>query len=86
MADQLHFALDEPPEGIAIEDVSSAEDGLTIRLRADAEKVKPGLKGNLILDLLIDRPNAGKAKAAPGTVQVRLGALPAIPFEVVGGQ
>jgi hypothetical protein len=80
---KILLELNGAPEGIAIEDVSRAGDSLTLRLSTDAAKIKPGLKGNLIVDAFMERPpNAdGKPKALN---RVPMGALPAIPFEVVG--
>jgi hypothetical protein len=53
---------------------------MVLVLHADA-KVKPGLKGNLILDAFVDRivtPQNGK----PTKRRNLLGTLPAVPFEV----
>ncbi len=73
VASQLRLALNEPPEGISIEGVSLLRDGLSILLRAEPGKVKPGLKGNLIVESFLERPNARRQPQ---------GTLPAIPFEV----
>jgi hypothetical protein len=78
----LKLVLNEPPEGIEIEGVSEARDGLSITLRADAGKVKPGMKGNLIVDAFIDRGGAVPKKAA-AVKRFQIGTLPAIPFEIV---
>jgi hypothetical protein len=83
MANQVHLELKEPPDGLAIEEVTTANDGVTtIQVRTDAEKIKLGSKGNLIVEAFAERPNAGKAKAA-ARQQISLGTLPAIPFEIV---
>jgi hypothetical protein len=77
-AGQMEFALNGPPEGIALERVTPLPGGVEILLRAEAGKVKPGLKGNLILDAFFV-PAAG----APGRPRRQaLGVLPAVPFEV----
>ena len=79
----VHFVLNEPPEGIAIKNVSSNSEGVFITLLADGGKVKPGLKGNLIVDAFMERDvNSGAGKKAQTRKQA-LGTLPAIPFEVV---
>lgn len=83
-ASRVHFELNGPPEGIAIERLAPDPDGLAIVLRADAGKVKPGLKGNLIVEAFtegVPNPQASQQKAAPR--RVRLGTLPAVPFEIV---
>jgi hypothetical protein len=75
----VKMALDDPPEGISIQSVTLAGDGVSVLLRAQADKAKPGLKGNLILQAF--------REAAPAGAQARrrqpLGTLPAIPFEVM---
>ena len=76
----VHLALNEPPEGMEIENVTPIKDGFSIQFRADAKKIKPGVKGNLIVDAYLERAGT------PGTLNKRrqaLGTLPAIPFEVV---
>ena len=80
IADQVLLALNAPPEGVSIESVTPTRDGVTVVLHADA-KIKPGIRGNLILDAFIERP----APAAGPTAKRRqlLGTLPAIPFEIV---
>jgi len=83
-ANQVQLALNEPPEGIAIQEVSPVRDGLSILLRADAGKVKPGLKGNLIVEAFMERiVNAGDANKQAVRRRQPLGMLPAIPFEIV---
>jgi hypothetical protein len=79
---QVQLALNEPPEGIFIQQVIPARDGLAILLRTDASKVKPGLQGNLIVDAF-SGGSAGRSGPQTNTRRVPLGTLPAIPFEVV---
>ncbi|MBM4017047.1 MAG: hypothetical protein FJ288_01760 [Planctomycetes bacterium] len=81
---RLEFELSEPPDGIAIQ--KAAPDGaLTqIVLESDAAKVKPGLKGNLIVNAFALRsqaPPPGKTQANQRRMLV--GTLPAMPFEIV---
>ena len=47
---QVKFTLNQPPEGITIQEVSDGRDGVAIVFRAEPGKAKPGLKGNLIVD------------------------------------
>jgi hypothetical protein len=83
-ADRIHLELSEPPEGITLKTVSPSGDGTEIVLQSDAAKVKPGLKGNLIVNAFADRPGVpGKGKAPGNPRRAPLGTLPAIPFEVV---
>jgi hypothetical protein len=84
LAEAVQFALSEPPEGIAIQNVSRAGNRAAITLRADAGKVKPGLQGNLIIDAVMERtvePKNGQPRA--NKQRVPLGTLPAIPFEIM---
>ncbi len=85
-AKQVQLELSEPPEGIAIEKVSPDQAGLVILLTADAAKVKPGLKGNLIVNTFMEytpKPKDGKPRPKR---RVPTGTLPAIPFEIVAAR
>ena len=84
MAGQLRLELSDPPEGIAIKTASSSAEGTEIVLESDAAKVKPGLKGNLIV-VASGRRTGPAAKVKPAAAQriVPLATLPAIPFEIV---
>ena len=82
--DQVHLELDEPPEGITIEKESPTRQGTEIVVKCDAAKIKPGLKGNLIVNAFAVR----SAETSPENTRPRgrptpLGMLPAIPFEIV---
>jgi hypothetical protein len=82
--DKVQFELSEPPDGITVRDASSGQTGAEITLQSDAAKVKPGLKGNLIVNVVGERtPAPGKAKAKVNRQRVPLATLPAIPFEIV---
>ena len=85
IAERAQFELSNPPEGITIQSVSPVRDGVEIVLQTDATKVKPGLKGNLIINGYVPRPaetNAAKPKGNNNQRQP-LGTLPAIPFEII---
>jgi Bacterial pre-peptidase C-terminal domain len=82
--DKVQLTLHDAPAGISVETISLAQDSATVLLRADAEKLKPGLKGNLIIDASVERtvnPKNGKSTAQKKLAP--LGSLPAIPYEVV---
>jgi hypothetical protein len=79
---ELKFALSDPPEGIAIQEVVQARDGLSLVLTAEKGKVKAGLQGNLIVDAYFERSSDGKQRN--NRRRQSLGTLPAIPFEVTG--
>jgi hypothetical protein len=83
MVKQVQLTLNEPPEGIAVEKVSHEWGAAIIQLRMDAVKVKPGLKGNLIVDAFMERAVMGPGGKPRGNKRrIPLGTLPAIPFEV----
>ena len=78
------LALSEPPDGITIQQTRATRDGAEIVLQSDAAKVKPGLKGNLIVTVSARGPAAGAKKSKPGNPRaLPAAALPAIPFEIV---
>lgn len=80
----MTFDLDDPPEGVSIAKVDWVEQRVTIHLKADAEKAKTGLKGNLIVNVLAEGGGAGGKEGKPaGGRRISLGVLPAIPFEIV---
>jgi len=83
---QIRFELDNPPEGIEIEKAAPAAGGAILTFRADAEKAKPGLKGNLIVNAFWHRPAPTTRTTQPQRPvrPVSLGVLPAMPFEIVG--
>jgi hypothetical protein len=83
-AGQIQLELSEPPEGIVIKSASPIREGTEIVLQGDANKVKPGLQGNLIVNAYAERPEPSKdAKAQPNKRRVPVGTLPALPFEIV---
>ncbi len=81
----FQLELNEPPDGITIASVSAEGTEAEILLHSDAAKLKPGVKGNLIVNVMVKRaqakPAGGKARASQP--RVALGTLPAIPFEIV---
>jgi len=82
---KVQYELNDPPEGITIDEVSPVPGGAEIVLRCDRAKAKPGLQGNLIIDISGERtPPAANGRPAAATRQrVSLGTLPAVPFEIV---
>lgn len=83
MGGTFDFTLSNPPDGIAIERVERGPETAVLVLSADAEKAKPGVKGNLIVDVSIERtlrPQDGRPEVKR---RFPVGILPAIAFEVV---
>jgi hypothetical protein len=82
--EKVRFELSEPPEGITVQNASSDQRGTDLVLQSDAVKTKPGLRGNLIVQVSGQRASgAGAGKAKANQQRIPLGVLPAIPFEVV---
>jgi hypothetical protein len=79
---QIKLALNDPPAGISIASVTPQGGGVSVVLRAQTGKAKPGLKGNLIVDAFADRPVNADNPGGPRRRQF-VSTLPAIPFEVV---
>ncbi len=80
----VHFELSQPPEGIALVESAPLREGFELALSCDTEKVKAGLKGNLIVNILAERtPPSTPGRPQPNRQRVPLGTLPAIPFEIV---
>ena len=86
-APKVQYELSEPPEGIALRNASPVRDGTELVLQCDAAKAKPGLKGNLIVNISAERvAPAANAKQQPNRQRISLGTLPAVPFEIVARQ
>ena len=75
--------LNDPPDGISVGDISPTADGAAISFKADAAKVKPGLKGNLIIEAFMEKTPSPVDGKTPTKSRWSIGFLPAIPFEVV---
>jgi len=84
-ADRFRLELKDPPEGIVLGKISPVSEGAEFELHSDAAKAKPGLKGNLIVNIMPGQAviAAQKNKTQAGQMRPPVGALPAIPFEVV---
>jgi len=80
---KLQLELSEPPDGITIKNVTTGRDGTEIVLATESDKVKPGLKGNLIVNAYLSSPGAKKGPKGASQARVPISTLPAIPFEVV---
>jgi hypothetical protein len=76
----ISLELSEPPDGISIKNVSSGRDGSEIVLASEADKIKPGVRGNLIVSAYL---NVKAAKGKSNQPRIPVTTLPAIPFEIV---
>lgn len=82
--EKMDFELSNPPEGLALEDISMTPAGAEFTLTADSSRAKPGLRGNLIITVSGERvPAANQLTPAARRPRVVMGSLPALAFEVV---
>jgi hypothetical protein len=82
--DDVQVELNNPPDGITILRTARGPGGLVMLFSADAEMTKPGTRGNLLLNVFVERTVPGQG-GRPGTKRkVPIGTFPAIPFEVGG--
>ena len=83
-AGKILFELNEAPEGITIQSSSPLRPETTLVLHADADLVPPGWKGNLIVDVFLERAVKGKDGKNTGRKRrVPLGTMPAIRLATV---
>ncbi len=81
---KIAYELFDAPEGLALRNVAAGQGHLTITLEADAAKLKPGLAGNLIIRAFAEHSPETRGSETPANKRrVPLGALPAVPFELV---
>ena len=81
---RILLTLDNPPAGVTIAEQSLTGKNPSITLAADAEKTKPGLGGNLIVNVFVER-TVPASKGSKKMVKRRwqAGVLPAVPFDIV---
>jgi len=77
-SDKFQVLLNEPPEGITLKKATFQKGGAVLELHADAEKVKAGLRTNVIAEVYPSSGSSGKPSRFP------LGTFPAIPIEITG--
>ncbi|MBA4149620.1 MAG: hypothetical protein H0X66_16030 [Verrucomicrobia bacterium] len=79
----LSLELNDPPDGLTIEDISFDRNGAEIVLRSDADTAKP-VEGNLIMGVFLKKTDDSKTNSSRGNKRLApLGILPAIPFAIV---
>jgi hypothetical protein len=74
---KIELVLNDPPEGITLKKAVMNPQGAILVIHADGEKVRPGLRANLIVEAYPEGTPRGGGARSP------LGTLPAIPFEVL---
>ncbi len=80
--EQLKVDLMDPPEGVAVKEVTADSGQVSIVLVADAKAATAGLQGNLIVEVYTERERKAKDGRELPKQRVSLGRLPAIPFEI----
>jgi len=81
---EMQLQLDEPPEGVSLQDVRVVPEGLAFRLKADKDTMQSGFADNLIVEAFREfTPKQQKGKPAPQKRRVSMGVFPAIPIEIV---
>ncbi|MCY2926455.1 MAG: hypothetical protein NT031_13640, partial [Planctomycetota bacterium] len=79
----IHLELADPPEGISIADVLAAPNNTCeILFWADPQKTKPGLTGNLIVNILLERSVGASPSRPASSRRLPVGTLPAVPFKI----
>ncbi|MBI5692220.1 MAG: PPC domain-containing protein [Verrucomicrobia bacterium] len=78
----IRVEIIDPPEGITVKRTRVNRDGFEVVFACDAAKAKPGLQGNLVLNVFAERGPTKGSKQKQGQ-RSALGTAPAIPFEVV---
>ena len=79
---QPQVDLSDPPEGVTVDRVSWMEKGIALVLRTDAQKAKPGLKGNMMANVFVQSTVTEK-DGKTHEVRNLVGPMPAMPFEIV---
>jgi len=81
----LRFELSEPPQGITLQKPVPVGlgRGLVVPIKCEPEKVKAGLKGNLLFVLSQEHTYVNKTDKKLTTSRNVIGMLPAVPFEVL---
>ena len=84
LIEKVQYELSDPPEGVELKEILPGQNGTEIVLECDAVKAKPGLRGNLIVNISGERtPPTTNGRPPANRQRVPLGTLPAIPFEIV---
>ena len=83
MFEKIECQLSEPPEGLTLRDVVVVQGSASFALEADAAKIKPGRRGNLIVTMSGARVPQANQPAPAARRRAVLGTLPAIAFEIV---
>ncbi|HOM75050.1 MAG TPA: hypothetical protein P5175_02985 [Anaerohalosphaeraceae bacterium] len=79
----IQLALHEPPAGLTLQEVKSKASEISFVLKADRELLKEGFADNLLVEAYTETPAAGTGSPAAQKQRISMGAIPAIPFEII---
>jgi hypothetical protein len=81
---RMQLELNDPPEGVTLQDVKFVPQGLAFELKADEDAVQVGFADNLIVEVFTEfTPRRRDSKQAPQKRRYSVGIFPAIPIEIV---
>jgi len=79
----LELEVSKGPEGLVVKDVAPMAGGVDVLVEADSQKLKPGDRGNLILEAYVLRDIKDKNGELTGKKRrVSWGTIPAIPYKI----
>ena len=83
-SERFKLELDNAPEGISLANVSAIPAGMELVFNCDAEKMKAGVTGNLICDVVPKNMGTANPQKKLGNQprRVAVATLPAIPFTI----
>ena len=81
--ERFKLQLDNPPDGLSLQKVSPLASGLELVVACDAEKIKPGDSGNLILNVVPNFQGSTKINKGGQRRNAAVATLPAIPYKIV---
>ena len=83
-SERFKLELDNAPEGISLANVSAIPAGMELVFNCDAEKMKAGVTGNLICDVVPKNMGTANPQKKSGNQprRVAVATLPAIPFTI----
>jgi len=82
LPENVRIELSDPPDGISLQDVTVAPGGVTLVLQADGGALEVGYEDNLIAEVSVEMTGRRRDDTV-AKWWAPLGALPAIPFEIV---
>ena len=80
----VQLQLNEPPEGLTLNDLTIVPNGLTFQLKAEKDAMQSGFADNLIVEAFREStPKKKDGKPASQKSRYSMGFFPAIPIEIV---